>query len=73
MTILGFQVALLDEHGKELQRIPDVYQGSSHLVIGEHGYVFKRQAEEEQQQVRYFQRVPIFDRLKLATDGNAQN
>lgn len=57
MTILGFQVVLLDEQGVELQRIPDVYEGSSWIVPDGHRYELQRETYEEGQRVRYFKRV----------------
>jgi hypothetical protein len=57
VTILGFQVVLLDEQGQEVERIPDVYEGSSWIVIGDHGYGLERTAFEGGQRVRYFKRV----------------
>jgi hypothetical protein len=83
MTILGFQVVLVDEQGQELERIPDVYPDFSAIVVGDYGYMHlpERDAVEEGQQVRYFQRVPdfhvhktreLFDRLtEAATSGKA--
>jgi hypothetical protein len=44
MTILGFQVVLLDEHGQELERIPDVYPDFTSMVIGDWGYGRARRA-----------------------------
>jgi hypothetical protein len=58
MTILGFQVVLLDEQGQELERIPDVYGDDSWIVIGDYGYLLERTIEEEGQRVRYFKRKP---------------
>jgi hypothetical protein len=59
MTILGFQVVLLDEQGQELERIPDIYERQSHFVRDEYGYVHvsERETYEEGQRVRYFKRV----------------
>jgi hypothetical protein len=59
MTILGFQVVLLDEQGIELQRIPDVYPDFSSMVIGEWGYVHlaERETVHDGQKVRYFRRL----------------
>jgi hypothetical protein len=57
MTILGFQVVLLDEQGQELQRIPDVYRDDSWIVIGDYGYALERTTFEAGQRVRHFKRV----------------
>jgi hypothetical protein len=57
VVILGFQVVLLDEQGVELQRIPDVYEGSSWIVPDEHRYELQRETQEDGQRVRYFKRV----------------
>jgi hypothetical protein len=54
MSILGFQVVLLDEQDQELERIPDVYGDDSWIVIGDHGYRLERTAFEGGQRVRYF-------------------
>jgi hypothetical protein len=58
MTILGFQVVLLDEQGVELQRIPDVYYDDASIVLDERDYGLIGAKLEEGQRVRYFQRVP---------------
>jgi hypothetical protein len=60
VTILGFQVVLLDHDGKELERIPDTFPDFSSTVIGEWGYVHQseREATEDGQRVRYFKRLP---------------
>lgn len=58
MTILGFQVVLLDEQGQELERIPDVYYDDSWIVIGDYGYLLERTTFEGGQRVRYFTRKP---------------
>lgn len=57
MSILGFQVVLLDHDGKELERIPDVYGDDSWIVIGDYGYRLDRTAFEGGQRVRYFIRM----------------
>jgi hypothetical protein len=60
MSILGFQVVLLDEAGQELERIPDIYEGQSHFVRDAYGYVHLSEREtydKDGQRVRYFQRV----------------
>jgi hypothetical protein len=38
MTLLGFQVVLLDEQGVELQRIPDVFYDDASIVVDDVGY-----------------------------------
>jgi hypothetical protein len=53
---LGFQIVLLDEHGAELKRIPDVYQDDSFIIL-EARYEFRQTGFEGGQRVRYFQRV----------------
>jgi hypothetical protein len=60
VTILGFQVVLLDEQGQELERIPDVYPDFASMVHGEWGYVHQseRDANEGGQRIRYFKRLP---------------
>jgi hypothetical protein len=59
MSILGFQVVLLDEQGQELERIPDVYPDFTSMVRGDWGYVHhsERDAIVDGQRVRYFKRL----------------
>jgi hypothetical protein len=65
MTLLGFQVVLLDEQGIELQRIPDVYYDDASIVVDECDYGLTGAVLEEGQRVRYFQRVPEGTELPL--------
>lgn len=55
--ILGFQVVLLDAQDRELERIPDVYEDDSWIVIGDYGYTLERTTFEGGQRVRYFKRL----------------
>jgi len=55
--LLGFQVVLVDARDQELERIPDVYEDATALVIGDYGYVLERTTFEGGQRVRYFKRL----------------
>jgi hypothetical protein len=59
MTLLGFQVVLLDHDDTELERIPDAYPDFTSMVIGEWGYVHlaERETVQDGQKVRYFRRL----------------
>jgi hypothetical protein len=57
MTILGFQIVLLDEQGQELRRIPDVYYDDASIVVDERDYGLIAAVMKDGQRVRYFQRV----------------
>jgi hypothetical protein len=56
---LGYTLVLLDEQGVEIRREPDIYLGLSWIVPPDyvHGYALIREAEEDGETVRYFQRV----------------
>jgi hypothetical protein len=56
MTILCFQVVLVDEQGQELERIPDVY-GEDSWIILDARYELERIAFEGGQRVRYFRQI----------------
>jgi hypothetical protein len=78
MSILGFQVVLLDEQGVELQRIPDVFYDDPWIFMDDQAYGMLRVKMEGGQRVRYFMRDPdvhvhktrdVYDRL--TTNGRA--
>jgi hypothetical protein len=63
MTILGFQVVLLDEQGQEICRIPDVYYDHKSILVEDVHY------REQQVKVESGQRVRYFKRARLARAG----
>jgi hypothetical protein len=59
MTLLGFQAVLLDEHGIELQRIPDVYYDNKSILVEDVHYRLREVKMEAGQRVRYFTRARL--------------
>jgi hypothetical protein len=57
MKTPGFQIVLLDEHGEEIRRIPDYYEGYADFVLDAYRYDLIRAKVEQGQHVRYFMRT----------------